>query len=142
MPTIVFISPKGGAGKTTSALILASQLARSANVTVIDADPNHPIATWAKGPNSPENLTVISDADEENIMEKIEDAATKTPFVMVDLEGTAFKIVVMAVSHAALVVSSSAFLASHCCPAFLLKKPSGRSLRACSDKARTACSCW
>ena len=104
MPTIVFVSPKGGAGKTTSALILASQLARSTNVTVIDADPNHPIATWAKGPNSPENLTVISDADEENIMEKIEDAAAKTPFVIVNLEGTASKIVVMAVSQADFVI--------------------------------------
>ena len=30
MPTIVFVSPKGGAGKTTSALILADQLSRSA----------------------------------------------------------------------------------------------------------------
>jgi chromosome partitioning protein len=104
MPTIVFVSPKGGAGKTTSALILASQLARNTNVTVIDADPNHPIATWAKGANSPKNLTVISDADEENIMEKIEDAAEKTPFVIVDLEGTASKIVVMAVSQADFVI--------------------------------------
>ncbi|RYF34242.1 MAG: ParA family protein, partial [Cytophagaceae bacterium] len=43
MPTIVFVSPKGGAGKTTAALILASELARGAAVTVIDADPNHPI---------------------------------------------------------------------------------------------------
>ena len=47
MPTIVFVSPKGGAGKTTSALVLAEQLARSADVTVIDADPNRPIENWA-----------------------------------------------------------------------------------------------
>lgn len=104
MPTIVFVSPKGGAGKTTSALVLASQLARSAAVTVIDADPNHPIATWAKGQNTPANLTVVSDADEENIMDKIEAAAVETPFVIVDLEGTASKIVVMAVSQADFVI--------------------------------------
>lgn len=104
MPTIVFVSPKGGAGKTTSALVLASQLARGANVTVIDADPNHPIATWAKGPNVPANLAVVSDADEENIMDKIEEAAAQTPFVIVDLEGTASKIVVMAVSQADFVI--------------------------------------
>ena len=104
MPTIVFVSPKGGAGKTTSALILASQLARSAKVTVIDADPNRPIATWAKGPNTPKNLTVVGDADEENIMDRIEDAAASTPFVIVDLEGTASKIVVMAVSQADFVI--------------------------------------
>lgn len=84
--------------------MLASQLARVSKVTVIDADPNHPIASWAKGPNTPENLTVISDADEENIMDKIEEAASQTPFVIVDLEGTAAKIVVMAVSQADFVI--------------------------------------
>jgi chromosome partitioning protein len=104
IPTIVFVSPKGGAGKTTSALVLASQLARVSEVTVIDTDPNRPIATWAKGPNTPARLTVVDDADEENIIDKIEDAAVKTPFVIVDLEGTASKIVVMAVSQADFVI--------------------------------------
>lgn len=104
MPTIVFVSPKGGAGKTTSALVLAEQIARSAPVTVIDADPNHPIQSWADGPNTPSNLTVVSDADEENMIDVIEDAATRTPFVLVDLEGTAAKIVLLAVSQADLVI--------------------------------------
>lgn len=104
MPTIVFVSPKGGAGKTTSALVLASQLARVAEVTVIDADPNHPIATWATGPNKPASMKVVADVDEETILDKIEAAAAQTPFVVVDLEGTASKIVVMAVSQADFVV--------------------------------------
>jgi chromosome partitioning protein len=104
MPTIVFVSPKGGAGKTTSALVLAEQIARSAPVTVIDADPNHPIKTWAEGPNTPANLTVVSTADEENMIEVIEEAAARTPFVLVDLEGTAAKIVLLAVSQADLVI--------------------------------------
>jgi chromosome partitioning protein len=104
MPTIVFLSPKGGAGKTTAALILSSQLARGAAVSVIDADPNHPIATWATGDHVPSNLTVVADADEENIIERIEEAAAKTPFVVVDLEGTASKIVLLAVSQADLVI--------------------------------------
>jgi chromosome partitioning protein len=104
MPTIVFVSPKGGAGKTTSALVLAEQIARSAAVTVIDADPNHPIKTWAQGSNTPANLTVMSDADEENMIERIEEAAARTPFVIVDLEGTAAKIVLLAVSQADLVI--------------------------------------
>jgi chromosome partitioning protein len=104
VPTIVFVSPKGGAGKTTSALVLAEQLARKADVTVIDADPNHPIKTWASGPNKPERLRVMTDADEDNMIERIEEAASQTAFVIVDLEGTAAKIVLLAISQADLVV--------------------------------------
>jgi chromosome partitioning protein len=104
MPTIVFVSPKGGAGKTTAALLLASQLATSYDVTVIDADPNRPIKAWATGGHAPSRLSVVSDVDEDTIIERIEEAAEKTPIVVVDLEGTAAKIVVLAVSQADLAV--------------------------------------
>ena len=104
MPTIVFVSPKGGAGKTTAALLLASQLAASYDVTLIDADPNRPIKAWASGGNTPKRLSVVSDVDEDNIIERIEEAAQKSPLVVVDLEGTAAKIVVLAVSQADLAV--------------------------------------
>jgi chromosome partitioning protein len=104
MPTIVFVSPKGGAGKTTAALLLASQLAASYDVTLIDADPNRPIKAWASGGNTPKRLAVVSDVDEDNIIERIEEAAQTSPIVVVDLEGTAAKIVVLAVSQADLAV--------------------------------------
>src|SRR5579862_6691597 len=103
MPTIALVSPKGGAGKTTSAFLLASLLAKLYDVTVIDADPNHPIQTWAQGGNAPPRLTILSAVDEDTIIECIEDAAAKTPFVIVDLEGTASKIVLYAISQADLV---------------------------------------
>lgn len=104
MPTIVFLSPKGGVGKTTAALILATQLARGAEVTIIDADPNHPIKNWSEGENVPANLTIISDVVERTILEKIDNAAEKTPFVIVDLEGTAAQIVTTAVQRADFVI--------------------------------------
>ena len=104
MPTIVFVSPKGGAGKTTAALLLATQLASSYEVTMIDADPNRPIKGWASGGNVPRRLSIVSDVDEDNIIERIEEAAEKTPIVIVDLEGTAAKVVVLAVSQADLAV--------------------------------------
>lgn len=104
MPTIVFVSPKGGAGKTTAALLLATQLARATPVTVIDADPNHPIKDWASGGHAPGNLSVVSEVDEEDVIDKIEEAAASTPFVVVDLEGTAAKIVLLAVSQADFVI--------------------------------------
>ena len=47
MPTIAFVSPKGGVGKTTSAFLLATVFAKICDVTIIDADPNHPLETWA-----------------------------------------------------------------------------------------------
>ena len=82
MPTIAFISPKGGVGKTTAATILATQLARRAPVIVIDADPNQPIDAWAKLGNVPEQLTVVTKVTQETILDQIDDAITKAPFVI------------------------------------------------------------
>ena len=59
MPTIAFVSPKGGVGKTTSALLLSTALAVHYDVTVIDADLNHPIETWASGGKAPPRLTIV-----------------------------------------------------------------------------------
>ncbi len=104
MPTIAFVSPKGGVGKTTSAFLFATALSKLYDVTVIDADPNHPIQTWARGGNTPPRLNIISDVDEETIIERIEDAASETTFVIVDLEGTASKTVIYAISQADFVI--------------------------------------
>jgi chromosome partitioning protein len=66
MPTIVFASPKGGAGKSTAAVVLASELARKgAEIVIIDADPNRPVTAWSRRPGKPEGLTVVSDVTEE-----------------------------------------------------------------------------
>jgi chromosome partitioning protein len=105
MPTIAMVTPKGEAGKSTSAVILGSELVhRGAAVTIIDADPNKPVSDWAKLPGRPDNLAVLANVTEENIIEEIETAAQKTPFVIVDLEGTASMTVADAVSRADLVI--------------------------------------
>jgi chromosome partitioning protein len=105
MPVITFSSPKGGAGKTTAATVLATILAeRGAAVTVIDADPNKNVVDWAKLPGLPANLTVIGEVDEENIVDQIEEAAQKSTFVIVDLEGTANLMVSYAISMSDFVV--------------------------------------
>jgi chromosome partitioning protein len=98
------ITKRGGAGKTTSALALAMQIERRVPVTVIDADPNHPIKTWSEGGDTPQNMTIISDVTDKTIGETIAESATKTPFVIVDLEGTAATIVAYAIAESDFVV--------------------------------------
>src|SRR4051794_31471048 len=105
MPTISFASSKGGAGKSTSAVLLATELAKhGTTVTIIDADPNQPVSRWGKKPNRPEALTVVSGVTEETLIDAIEDAAARTAFVIVDLEGTASLMVTQAMSRSDLVI--------------------------------------
>jgi len=105
MPTISFASSKGGAGKSTSAVLLATELAsHDASVTIIDADPNQPISRWSRKPGRPEKLIIASAVTEETLLDVIDDAARKTTFVIVDLEGTASLMVAQAMSRADLVI--------------------------------------
>lgn len=105
MPTIVFASPKGGVGKSTAAVLLATELAtHGGSVTMIDADPNRPLTRWSDLPGKPRNLSVIATTSEESIIDTIEQAATQTSFVIVDLEGTASMMVGYAMSRADFVV--------------------------------------
>ena len=105
MPTIVFANPKGGAGKSTAAVILATQLAhKGADVTILDADPNKPISHWEKRGRVPKNITEVADISEATVIDEIDAAAQKTPFVVVDLEGTASMMVAYAISRADLVI--------------------------------------
>lgn len=108
MPTIVMASSKGGAGKTTAAVTLASELARqgegkNVSIALVDADPNKHSAKWAKRDGCPSNLSLY-ESDEESVIDDIEKAEEENAFVIVDLEGTASIAVSNAVSRADLVV--------------------------------------
>jgi len=105
MPVISMCSPKGGAGKTTTATLVATILADQGEaVTIIDADPNKPVSRWAKRPGKPAALSVIADVTEDSIMDQIEQAARQSAFVIVDLEGTASLMIGYAISRADLVI--------------------------------------
>jgi chromosome partitioning protein len=105
MPVIAFSSPKGGCGKTTGAVILATVLAeRGTSVAVIDADPNRNVVDWAQLPGRPAGLTVTGDVSEETIVDAIEAAAGRAAFVIIDLEGAANLLVSYAIALADFVV--------------------------------------
>jgi chromosome partitioning protein len=104
MPVIAFANSKGGSGKTTSALLLACALAETKPTTIIDADPRHPISTWAGMSGKPDRLSVVTNQSEKTILDEIESASTKDPFVIIDLEGTASRLMSYAISQADLVI--------------------------------------
>lgn len=105
MPVIAFANPKGGAGKTTGALLLATELAlKNAAVAILDADPERWITQWSRLGDKPANIAVINDITEDTIVERIDEAAIMSQFVIVDLEGTASLMVANAIGMADLVV--------------------------------------
>lgn len=104
MPVISFASSKGGAGKTTSAIILATTLARQYPVTVIDADPARRLISWAEKGAVPANLTVVASKGERAIHDEILSAQKKAAFVVLDLEGTASRLNAYAMGESNLVI--------------------------------------
>ena len=105
MPVIAFANPKGGAGKTTTALLLSTELAKQgATVAIIDADPEKWISQWGALDGRPETLSILSDVTEETIVDRIEEASEGAQFVIVDLEGTASLMVASAIGMADLVI--------------------------------------
>lgn len=106
MPVISFINAKGGAGKSTSALVVACELAEEASVTIIDADPNRPISEWCQLAPMPhaERFDVVNSAGERHIQDEIDAAARRSQFVIADLEGTASRMASFAMGESDLVV--------------------------------------
>ncbi|MDE0304240.1 MAG: ParA family protein [Albidovulum sp.] len=105
MPVISFANPKGGAGKTTSALILATQLSENgASVTIIDADPERWISQWGDLSGRPDNIIIVNDVSEDSIVDQIEEASRSSQFVIVDLEGTASLMVASAIGMSDLIL--------------------------------------
>jgi chromosome partitioning protein len=105
MPVISFANPKGGAGKTTSALLLAGELAVSGGtVAIIDADPERWISQWGALAGKPGNITIIGDVTEDTVVDLIEEAANEYQFVIIDLEGTASLMVANAIGMSDFVI--------------------------------------
>ncbi|MBO6758728.1 MAG: ParA family protein [Roseibium sp.] len=105
MPVISFANAKGGAGKTTAALLLATEIAdRGRRVTIFDADPQKWISKWADLPNCNHRISVISEVSPATIAGQIQEAAQSGDYVIVDLEGTENLLVANALSMSDLVV--------------------------------------
>ncbi len=106
MPTIVIASPKGGSGKSTTAVLLGTELAHAgAEVTMLDCDPNGSLTLWSERAALPPRVSVLSDVGESQIVKTIKSHDKDGHVVIVDLEGVASRLVSRAISQADLVIT-------------------------------------
>jgi chromosome partitioning protein len=106
MPVVTVASPKGGSGKSTASVILATELAHAgAEVVVLDCDPNRSITIWSSRGFLPPRITVKSDVGESEIVRTIKQQDADGRVVIVDLEGVASRRASRAISQADLVLT-------------------------------------
>lgn len=109
MAVITFANPKGGVGKTTTALLTALELNRAgASVAFYDLDPNANVVRWSERRKEVNRGTAITvkprPSEIEAILDELEDLSENHDYVIVDLEGTRDKIVTYALSSSDLVL--------------------------------------
>lgn len=99
MPVISFANAKGGAGKTTAALLLACELVRMGRrVTLIDADPQHWISQWVEASGGMNGLTVISEITVAALHCHIRESQDRTDYFIIDLAGARDALTTAAIS--------------------------------------------
>jgi chromosome partitioning protein len=87
MATISIASDKGGPGKTTTACLLAAELALDGyKVALLDCDVNQQAAAFGDK-STIDGLTVIPDVDERNILGLLRKAEAEAEIVIIDLPG-------------------------------------------------------
>lgn len=108
MYVITFANPKGGSGKTTSAMLLAEQIAISGGrVAILDLDPNANIIAWsdtreAEGKSVP--FSVHARPLAEDTVELIDTLTDQCDYLIIDLEGSKDQMVTYALSRTDLCV--------------------------------------
>lgn len=106
MPVIVIASPKGGSGKSTTAVLLGTELAHAgARVTMLDCDPNGSLTLWSRRSAPPPRIEILSGIGEGDIIKTIRAHDRDGSVVIVDLEGVASRLVSRAISQADLVIT-------------------------------------
>lgn len=96
MSIISVVSPKGGAGKSTLTVTMATMLAKlGVNVCVVDADPQQTVKRWYYGSKEDDKvktshqINLITNVNEETFYEVVRDAAMHHQIVLVDTPGRA-----------------------------------------------------
>ncbi len=98
MPVITFANAKGGAGKTTAALLLATEFARQGfRVAILDADPQRWITQWHDITGTLPNIQVISEVTVASLQGHIRSLAGDVEYTIIDLAGARDALVTAAI---------------------------------------------
>lgn len=82
-----FASTKGGVGKTSLVMALATDLRRRGRtVLLLDCDPNRHLAEWVRRRNDP-GIAAIDEITEANVRQTVQDHARNYDFTLIDLAG-------------------------------------------------------
>ncbi|OLP58475.1 chromosome partitioning protein ParA [Xaviernesmea oryzae] len=88
MPVITFANSKGGAGKTTAVLLLATEFVRRGyRICIIDTDPQRWISRWFEMSEPQPNLTVATFVSLGALQRTIEQYRSSCDYIIVDLPG-------------------------------------------------------
>ncbi len=88
MAVITFANTKGGAGKTTAALLLTTELLhRNYRVCVIDADPQRWFSKWHEGAALMPRLSIETYVSAPTIQKIVHERRSQWDFVIIDLPG-------------------------------------------------------
>ncbi|MGV8937945.1 MAG: ParA family protein [Allorhizobium sp.] len=89
MPVITFANTKGGAGKTTAVLLLATELERMGKrVTILDADPQYWINRWFENSGKRTGINVIPYVTMASIERQIAECRSRADYILIDLPGS------------------------------------------------------
>ena len=106
MPTIVIVSPKGGAGKSTAAVLLGTEMALAGvPVTMMDCDPNRSLTWWSTQGALPDRVSILSDVTETSVVKAVKLHDREGRLVVMDMEGVASRLVSRAISQADIVIT-------------------------------------
>lgn len=103
--TLVAASTKGGSGKTTMIVCLATHwMAKGYKVAVVDVDPNQTLTRWHSKGMALSNATLRTTSDEHEIVELVSGLADSHDIVLVDCPGFGNQSMVFAIGTADLVI--------------------------------------